>query len=64
MTRRVELTVAQAAQIAGVPPFTVRQWIARGHLRRTPTGRIDGAQLVAYLDGRGDRGRHTRRRRS
>lgn len=61
--RRVELTVAQAARIAGVRPVTVRVWVSRGHVRRTARGGIDGADLVEYLDGRGDQGRRTAPRR-
>lgn len=48
--RRREFTVAEAAGIAGVSPITIRVWIVRGYLRRNAHGKIDGEQLVAYVD--------------
>ena len=58
--RSIELTIAQAATIAGVKPHTVSVWVIRGHVRRTAHGKIDGGSLIDYLDRRGDRGQHTR----
>lgn len=47
--------------MCGVTPATVRSWLHRGHLVRTSRGTVDGAALLAYLDGRGDRGQRTSR---
>lgn len=57
-----EFTVADVAAMTGVAQSTVRWWIKRRHLTRTRRGLIDGAQLVDYLDSRGDRGQHARSR--
>lgn len=58
--RNPQFTVAEVAAMVGVKPFTVRQWIVRGHLHRNARGKIDGRELVAYLGRRGDRGQHAR----
>lgn len=62
--RRVELTVAQVATITGASASTIRWWIKRRHLTRTRRGLIDAADLLAYLERRGDRGQHARSRLS
>lgn len=46
------LTVAQAAQLAGVMPSTVRTWLQRGHIRRVHGGAISSRQLTAWMDRR------------
>lgn len=46
------LTVAQAAQLLGVRPATVRQWISRGQVRRTIDGRIRTQDLLVWWDQR------------
>lgn len=58
----IKLTTTQAAVIAGVQPYVVRKWVHRGWVKRTRGGYIDGASLIAYLDNRGERGQHKRRR--
>jgi len=50
------LTTEQAAWVAGVEVATVRTWVRRGHVRRTPRGLVDGESLVTYLDNRSDHG--------
>lgn len=63
------LTVAQVAAICGVSPITVRSWIRRGHLTRTPRG-IDGAEVIRWSaqrstpqnPARGTAGRYTTNR--
>lgn len=60
--RRIELTVREAAALAGVSDITVRVWVSRGHVRRTAHGRIDAASFLDYIDHRGDIGQHKRRR--
>jgi len=52
------LTTEQAAWIAGVAIATVRTWVRRGHVRRTPRGLVDGESLMTYLDNRDDHGQH------
>ncbi|MGH3966401.1 MAG: hypothetical protein ACRDZO_27995 [Egibacteraceae bacterium] len=49
-------TVAQAAMTAEVSPAAIRKWLQRGHIHRDANGRIDPAELLRYLDGRGGRG--------
>lgn len=58
------LTFDEAAEIAGVRPGTIRQWVARYSLP-TVTG-VDGRTLIserAVLDCERDRRRETRGRR-
>ena len=50
-----ELTVAKAAESAGVTPTTVRNWIRRGHISRNQAGLIDQAALLAWWDRRDTR---------
>lgn len=60
--RPVELTVAQVSAVTGASRSTIRWWIKRRHLTRTRRGLIDAAQLLDYLERRGDRGQHARSR--
>jgi hypothetical protein len=57
-----EFTTAQAAKVAGVTAFTMRQWVARGHVKRKRNGLIDGETLLNYLDRRTGTGRPKRER--
>jgi excisionase family DNA binding protein len=47
--RRHELTVRDVAELLGVSPGTVRSWISRRQIKRTPTGGIDGPSLAAWM---------------
>ena len=50
--KRREFTVAQAAVIAEVSNDVIRQWIARGRIRRNACNAIDGDTFLTYLDER------------
>lgn len=60
--RPPEFTVFQVADMCGVSPITVYVWISRGHVRKTPRGKVDGASVIRYLITRGLRGQHAHRR--
>lgn len=41
-----------------IKPVTLRQWVARGHITRSPNG-YDLAEILTYLDRRATTGRTT-----
>jgi Helix-turn-helix domain len=59
------LTVAQAAEVAGVSPKTIANWLSGGRLTRCGAPRsplVDRAELQAFLDPEGRRQTRTVRR--
>lgn len=46
------LSAAQAAQVLGIRPTTLRDWVARGHVTRRRRNRYDLAEILTYLEHR------------
>lgn len=54
------ISIRDAAMLIGVPEGTVRMWLNRGHVHRTPDGQVDPFTLQEWWETKRDAQRGSR----